>query len=121
VLESAGVFHVIPTHVKDARGAWVTQTSLLDTPITLHLQDQNGHALLEAIANEVLLPEPGLDRGAAERRRASFCPRLRSPAIRRPAERRCDLADQRGAPRQGQGQPHEQQVIDIMKELTLPS
>jgi hypothetical protein len=53
VLESNGVFHVVPTAVRDARGSWVTQVSILDTPITLHRQGESGFALLYAIIEEV--------------------------------------------------------------------
>jgi hypothetical protein len=47
------VFHVIPTQVRDRRGNWVAQTSVLDTRITLPPQELRGDQMLEAITNAI--------------------------------------------------------------------
>jgi hypothetical protein len=53
-IEQAGdVFHVIPTQVRNERGDWITQTSVLDTRITLPRQETDGHQMLEAITDAV--------------------------------------------------------------------
>jgi hypothetical protein len=46
-------FHVVPTAVRDRNGAWVQQTSILDTPITIGSGPVDGNALIEAILQKV--------------------------------------------------------------------
>ncbi len=53
VLEAGGVFHVVPTAVRNAEGAWVTQASVLDTRISISVHGVNGFQLLDAIATEI--------------------------------------------------------------------
>lgn len=53
VLESGAVFHVVPTAIRDATGAWAAQPSVLDVPITLSVQEVNGFQLLDAIAGQI--------------------------------------------------------------------
>jgi hypothetical protein len=53
VLEAGGVFHVVPTAIRNAEGAWVPQASVLDTRITISVHDVNGFQLLDAIATEI--------------------------------------------------------------------
>jgi hypothetical protein len=53
-IEQAGdVFHIIPTRVRNERGDWVTQTSVLDARITLPRQEMNGYQMLNAITDAV--------------------------------------------------------------------
>jgi hypothetical protein len=53
VLEAGGVFHVVPTAVRNAEGAWVPQPSVLDTRISISVHGVNGFQLLDAIATEI--------------------------------------------------------------------
>lgn len=53
-LEQNGeVFHVVPAAVRDSNGAWIEQTSILDTRITFSSGELNGYELIEAILKEV--------------------------------------------------------------------
>jgi hypothetical protein len=52
--EKDGVFHVIPTEVRDRNGNWQTLVPLLDSRITLpNLPDANGAVMLNAICDAV--------------------------------------------------------------------
>jgi hypothetical protein len=52
VYRSGQAFHVVPVEIRRRDGAWVTQTSVLDVPISLTVQEANGLELLEAILKE---------------------------------------------------------------------
>src|SRR5262249_47065837 len=53
VRQDGEMFHVIPTQVRDISGKWVQQTSILDTPISLYVEEQNYYQLIRAILAEV--------------------------------------------------------------------
>jgi len=54
VLRSGETFHVVPTEVRDSRGRWIPQRSVLDTPITFSSGgERDGFDLIEAILHEV--------------------------------------------------------------------
>jgi hypothetical protein len=54
VLRSGETFHVVPNEVRDGRGRWIAQRSVLDTPITLSSSgERDGFELVEAILHEV--------------------------------------------------------------------
>ena len=54
LLRSGETFHVVPTEVRDARGRWIAQRSVLDTPITFSSGgERDGFELIEAILHEV--------------------------------------------------------------------
>jgi hypothetical protein len=53
VIDAGGVFHVVPAQVRDGRGVWVEQGSVLDTPISVLVDSVDGHALLEAVVAEI--------------------------------------------------------------------
>ena len=53
-IEQTGeVFHVIPTQVRNQRGDWVAQASVLDARITLPRREMNGYEMLVAITEAV--------------------------------------------------------------------
>jgi hypothetical protein len=54
VVRSGETFHVVPTEVRDDKGHWVRQQSVLDTPITFSSDgERDGFELIEAILQEV--------------------------------------------------------------------
>ena len=53
VKQQGEMFHVVPAQVRDISGKWVQQTPILDTPITLYVEQQDYHQLIEAIVAEV--------------------------------------------------------------------
>jgi hypothetical protein len=54
VLQSGETFHVVPTEVRDGKGRWIPQHSVLDTPITFSSGgERDGFDLIEAILQEV--------------------------------------------------------------------
>jgi hypothetical protein len=53
VYQSGQAFHVVPVEIRRSNGAWVRQTSVLDVPISLTLQETDGYHLLEAILKQV--------------------------------------------------------------------
>jgi hypothetical protein len=53
VLQSGGVFHVVPAEVRYSKGVWTRQSSILDTRITLPSKELNGYEMLRAITNAV--------------------------------------------------------------------
>ena len=54
VRQSGATFHVVPTEVRDGKGRWVPQQSLLDAPITFSSGgNKDGFGLIEAILREV--------------------------------------------------------------------
>jgi hypothetical protein len=53
-VERAGeVFHVLPTEVRDGNGNWASQTSILDVPISLPMEDRSADEMINAICNAV--------------------------------------------------------------------
>lgn len=53
VYQDGDVFHIVPTEIRDSRGAWVKQQSILRTPITFSSGELNGFQLIEAILKQV--------------------------------------------------------------------
>jgi hypothetical protein len=54
VRQSGATFHVVPTEVRDSKGRWIRQQSLLDAPITFSSEgEKDGFGLIEAILREV--------------------------------------------------------------------
>ncbi len=53
VLRGDDTFHVVPTEVRDSKGRWIPQRSVLDTPITFSSDERDGFELIEAILREV--------------------------------------------------------------------
>jgi hypothetical protein len=53
VRQQGEMFHVIPTQVRDDSGKWVQATSILDTPISLYVEQQQYSQLMKAILSEV--------------------------------------------------------------------
>jgi hypothetical protein len=53
VEQAAGVFHVVPTEVRDRTGNWTQYNSLLDTPISVPEQDRSERELYRAIVDAV--------------------------------------------------------------------
>jgi hypothetical protein len=54
VLGRGETFHVVPTEVRDSKGRWIAQRSVLDTPITFSSGGaRDGRELIEAILGEV--------------------------------------------------------------------
>jgi hypothetical protein len=53
VRQDGEMFHVIPTQVRDISGKWVQQTSILDTSISLYVEEQDYYQLIKAILAEV--------------------------------------------------------------------
>lgn len=52
VFQSVRAFHVVPVGVRQSNGTWVKQTSVLDVPISLTVQETDGYHLLEAILEQ---------------------------------------------------------------------
>jgi hypothetical protein len=52
VYQSGQAFHVVPTGIRRRDGAWIPQTSVLDVPISLTVQEANGVELLESILKQ---------------------------------------------------------------------
>jgi hypothetical protein len=53
VLRSGETFHVVPTEVRDSKGRWIRQRSVLDTPITFSSGgERDGFELIDAILQE---------------------------------------------------------------------
>jgi hypothetical protein len=53
VLQLGNVFHVVPAEVRNSKGVWTTQSSILDTRITLPNKELAGDDMLRAITNAV--------------------------------------------------------------------
>jgi hypothetical protein len=53
VQQTAGVFHVIPTEVRDVNGNWATNPSILDIPISMSLEKRTEYGTLDAICKAV--------------------------------------------------------------------
>jgi hypothetical protein len=53
VEQTGDAFHVIPTEARDQNGNWAKQTSVLDVPISLPLQDRDQVEMLRAICSAV--------------------------------------------------------------------
>jgi len=54
LLQSGAAFHVVPTEVRDGKGRWVQQRSILDAPITFSSGgEKDGFGLIEAILQQV--------------------------------------------------------------------
>ncbi len=53
VEQVADVFHVLPTEARDQNGNWTAQTSILDVPISLPMEDRSADAMINAICNAV--------------------------------------------------------------------
>src|SRR4029078_1860940 len=49
LIQQGGVFHVVPTMVKDSKGAWVATRSILDTSITVTVEARTGVEMVDAI------------------------------------------------------------------------
>ncbi len=53
VRQIGNAFHVLPSEVRDSTGAWINQTSILDTRITLSSGEESGYALIESVLKAV--------------------------------------------------------------------
>lgn len=53
VVQVGEVFHVVPTEVRDRNGNWTAQSSILDVPISLPVEDRSEGAMVDAIAKAV--------------------------------------------------------------------
>jgi hypothetical protein len=54
MLRGGDTFHVVPTEVRNSKGRWIPQRSVLDTPITFSSDgERDGFELIEAILQEV--------------------------------------------------------------------
>jgi hypothetical protein len=54
VLQNGQTFHVVPSEIRDSRGAWIKQPSVLDTPITFSSGGPvDGFQLLDGIVKEI--------------------------------------------------------------------
>jgi len=53
ILQAEGVFHLIPTQVRDETGNWISQGSILDTLITLPSEKRNEFGVFAAICNAI--------------------------------------------------------------------
>jgi hypothetical protein len=51
--QTDGVFHIVPSEVRDSSGQWVLHAPVLDTKITLPELERSGPATLEAICKAV--------------------------------------------------------------------
>jgi hypothetical protein len=55
VQQTDGVFHVVPTEVRDINGNWAPNTSILDVPISVPLEKRTEYGTINAICNAVSL------------------------------------------------------------------
>jgi hypothetical protein len=46
-------YHVVPTEIRDKKGNWTAQSSILDKPITLLMQDRDELAMMKAICGAI--------------------------------------------------------------------
>jgi hypothetical protein len=53
VVQVGDVFHVVPTEIRDRNGNWTAQSSILDVPISLPMEDRGKNEMLGAIATAV--------------------------------------------------------------------
>jgi hypothetical protein len=53
VVQTGNQFHIVPTAVRDRRGAWIVQNSILDTPISFPLQGRTPGEMLKAVCEAV--------------------------------------------------------------------
>lgn len=53
VQQSARAFHVVPKAIRNTRGAWIEQGSILDAPITLSSEEMSGLEMLNAFCGAV--------------------------------------------------------------------
>jgi hypothetical protein len=53
VVQVGDVFHVVPTEVRDRNGNWIAQSSILDAPISLPMEDRSEVGMLDAIVKAV--------------------------------------------------------------------
>jgi len=53
IYQSEDVLHVVPAEVRDSKGNWIRQQSVLNTPITFASEELDGYHLIEAILKQV--------------------------------------------------------------------
>jgi hypothetical protein len=53
VVQVGDVFHVLPTEIRDRNGNWTAQSSILDVPISLPLEDRSDVEMLDAVVKAV--------------------------------------------------------------------
>jgi hypothetical protein len=53
VVQVGDVFHVVPTEVRDRNGKWIAQTSILEAPISLPMEDRSADGMINSICKAV--------------------------------------------------------------------
>jgi hypothetical protein len=53
VVQVGDVFHVVPTEIRDRNGNWIAQSSVLDTPISLPMEDRSELEMIDAVVKAV--------------------------------------------------------------------
>jgi hypothetical protein len=53
VVQVGDIFHIVPYEIKDRNGNWIAQNSILDSPISLPIEDRTEVGMLDAVVTAV--------------------------------------------------------------------